>query len=208
MRLRYEDPPSVGPLRQGEILGDVFEHRVTYAAIGPARPSIGVNPISHPLVVVLNNVCDLQEDFKARAEEDKRGTESGVKAEAVVDDVPTADRDEKAEEPQRYVPYVHLCCLVGAEQLLRRPSISRGELDKLRKFARVRFHYFPGAAVGDGGSLPEVFVDFMKTFALPTPSLYEGMTAGGVRRIAVVPAIWVHDLVQRYHAFHSRVGLP
>jgi hypothetical protein len=78
----------------------------------------------------------------------------------------------------------------------------------MRKSEILRYHYFPRAAVGEGHDLPEAYVDFKKGFAVSTESLYDGVRAGGVRRIAVVPPVHLHDLVQRYHAFHSRVGLP
>ena len=209
MLLNYEDPPSVGPLRQGEILRDVFEHRVTYAAIAPARPIVPADSIRHALVVVLNNVCYLQWDFKARAEEDEWATESGVEAEEVgrEAEVQTSDREEEPEENQSLVPYIHLCELVQGEKLLRRPSMNAGELKKMRELGRERYYCLPAAPVGEGDALPEFFIDFKKTFAMATPSLYEGIRAGGVERIAVVPPVYLQDLIQRYHAFHSRVGL-
>jgi hypothetical protein len=50
-------------------------------------------------------------------------------------------------------------------------------------------------------------MDFRKVLAVPTGFLYEGIRGGGVQRLAVVPAFHIHDIVHRYHGYHSRVAL-
>ena len=53
-----------------------------------------------------------------------------------------------------------------------------------------------------------LFLDFKKSMTLPASNLYEGIRNGELRRGAVIPPIYVHDLVQRFYSFMSRVGLP
>jgi hypothetical protein len=87
----------------------------------------------------------------------------------------------------------------------------------LKPFRRIkqnqdeRYHHFPEAPIGerDGGAgFPNLYLDFKKTLALPTLQLYEGIRDGGVTRRAVVPPIFLHDLVHRFFGYLSRVALP
>ncbi|GAG14521.1 unnamed protein product, partial [marine sediment metagenome] len=58
------------------------------------------------------------------------------------------------------------------------------------------------------GELSDLYLDFQKAIALPCSGLYEALRQNGIKRVAVVPAIYVHDLMQRFYGFWSRVGLP
>lgn len=68
---KYEDPPNSGPIRQGEILSNIWELR-------PAHPtgeiekeaSISVDSLVHPHLLVLTQDCDLIYDYKARFEKE------------------------------------------------------------------------------------------------------------------------------------------
>src|SRR5437870_1279779 len=65
------------PLRQGEILSDVVQFQLKTSALdeipvkGDAPP---FDRVEHPLVVVISQDCDLDQDFKYR-EQGKKGKE-------------------------------------------------------------------------------------------------------------------------------------
>jgi hypothetical protein len=56
--------------------------------------------------------------------------------------------------------------------------------------------------------MPELYIDFKRVFGVFTAELYDGITNGGVIRKAVVPSIYLHDLMHRFFGFLSRVGVP
>ena len=81
---------------------------------------------------------------------------------------------------------------------------------RIRQNQDERYHRFEAAPVGEPpvNQLPDLYLDFRKTMALPTGTLYEGLGSGKVMRLAVVPPVFVHDLMHRFYAYLSRIGLP
>lgn len=81
---------------------------------------------------------------------------------------------------------------------------------RIRQNQDVRYHKLPAAGIGnpDVTKLPDLYLDFKRTISLPTGYLYGGISGGTVERIAVIPAVYRHDLMQRLFGFLSRVGLP
>lgn len=57
-------------------------------------------------------------------------------------------------------------------------------------------------------ALPELVLDFKKPLTLSTAMVYEGLRLRKVRRFGVVPPVYLHDLIQRFYGFLSRVALP
>ncbi len=202
MALRYQKIPVTEPLVQGEIL----ENLVGSAADG--FPMI----VPHPLVVVMNNVCDLRWDSEAREAERDIGTVAGMIDAGAEEGVATTDREGEAEEHPSLVPQVFICDLIYPNNLKQRMGYNAKEykrnLERIQKSNDARFHYLAPADIEGGGSLAELVMDFKKTFAVPTLSIYEGIGTGQITRRAIVPAIYLHDLIQRYHSYLSRVGLP
>lgn len=58
------------------------------------------------------------------------------------------------------------------------------------------------------GELPALVADFKKFLAFSVPGLYLAIQAGHIDRVALVPPVYVHDLMHRFFGFLSRVGLP
>ena len=202
MALRYENPPVAGPLVQGEILENLVE--------GMAG---GFPPVAGPrLVVVMNNVCDLQGDSEAREAEPDIGTVAGAIGARAEEGDATTDRVEEAEEPHSIVPHLFMCDLIYPEKVKRRMGYNekafKKNLERIRNSNEARFHCLAPAGIEGGGSLEELVIDFKKTFTVPTASIYEGIRARQITRRAIVPAIYLHDLIQRLHSYLSRVGLP
>lgn len=203
MPLVYDLPPTSGPLRQGEILADIWEHRPLQAPIAIDQDDpFEFRPIQHPLMVVMTAVCDLEWDYNARfAHEtaEQHGT-AGVVAH---------DQPEVADNDPRLVPHVLLCELY--EQNNIRVLIRGSELWKrIRQNQDERYHHLGPGFIGDPpvGQFPDLYLDFKKTIALSTQSLYSESGSVQVPRKAIVPPVYVHDLIQRFYGFLSRVGVP
>ena len=209
MPLRYQVAPSIGdPLVQGELLSGVYELRPIHPASKPIIPIVVVNPIRHSRVIVLTNICDLEQDHKARKADEVLATEADDSQQVESDE--TADTEEPKENVH-YVPYVFLVGLVQRDAMLERSDVRSKVLERIEKSQDKRFHYLPAAPVGPDEAnlqLPDLYVDFKKALALPTEMLYKAVESGAVGRVAVVPDLYMLDLVQRQHSYLSRVGLP
>lgn len=191
----YNAAPDYGPLLQGEFLADIYEHRPLYPPmVAPEGIEIDYHPIHHPLMVVMNPACDLDWDFKTRFP----GTEA----------IQERDLSESDNLPP-LVPHVLLCDAYEYSQV--RPRFSGTDLwRRVQENQNERYHHFQAAPIGNPqtGELPDIYLDFKKTIALPFSGLYEALRQNGIKRIATVPAIYVHDLMHRFYGFWSRVGLP
>lgn len=191
---RYDVAPNCGPFLQGELIADIYEHRPLYPPIAaPEGTQIDYRPIHHRLMVVMNPICDLDWDFKARFP----GGQLKEIDLAEVDDLPPL------------VPHILLCDAYERAQI---QSHLTGEdlWRRIRGNQVERYHYFPATPIGEPqvAELPDLYFDFKKTIALSCAGLYEALRRNGIKRIAIVPPIYVHDLMHRFYGFWSRVGLP
>lgn len=194
--MMYELPPSGGPVRQGEILGPLWEHRAEYPPRKiPWGQSVRVRSVMRDLVVVLTPDCDLEWDY------DMRFLELG-------------GSDRGGNDPESHpqaVSQVLVCQLYDREQI--RPRF-KGEGDlwsRITENQDERYHRFPSAAIENALHpmyLHELFLDFKKATAVACDTLYQGVLGGDVERIAVVPPYYVHDLIHRFYGFLSRIALP
>ncbi len=191
MPFSYEPPPDSGPLRQGEILANVWEHRASHHASAPDddRDAV-VHSFLHPRVIVMTADCDLDQDFNVRFS------------------------DGRLEEPlevfkrdygdSALLPHLLLCDLYDESEI--RSKIARGSevWRRILQNQNERYHHLNGGVWW----LPNLYLDFKKTLAIPTESTYLALGAAGTRRLAVVPPVYIHDLMHRFFGFLSRVGLP
>ncbi|MGB7621019.1 MAG: hypothetical protein WBN92_01600 [Terriglobia bacterium] len=56
--------------------------------------------------------------------------------------------------------------------------------------------------------IPDLFISFKKFMSIPAQHLYDGILEGGIKRMALIPDRYVHDLMHRFYSFLSRVGTP
>ncbi len=83
---------------------------------------------------------------------------------------------------------------------------TQGSQSRIEKNQEERYHALP---IGTDAPLNQaLFIDFKKVFGLRTSSLYAAIGIDGVRRIAMLPPVYLHDLVHRFFSFQSRVALP
>ena len=192
---KYTEPPTSGPIRQGEILANVWELR-------PAHPtaeveegvSVRVDPIIHPRLVVLMQDCDLNSDFKARLE-----------IQVTEQSDPGSDRDHPST-----LPHILLCELYEQDEIKTRMPPGREMRKRISQNQDERYHMINSAPIGDGGlgALPDLYLDFKKVVSLPTAKLYEAITSSKITRVAIIPSIHLQDLIHRFFGFHSRVAVP
>jgi hypothetical protein len=153
---------------------------------------VRVQAIRHDRMVVLTQDCDLLQDFNLRS----------------ADGFTLDDLADVADNP-RSVPSVALCDMF--DEIKSRIASGSAIFNAVKKNQNERYHTFAEAPVGSGeeelGVLPALYLDFRKTVALPTPFLYEAVRAAGVSRLAVVPPFHIHDLIHRFHGYHSRVAV-
>jgi hypothetical protein len=182
-------PPSDGALRQGELLQDVWWHRPLWPASSiPDGTSIDVEPVHHPLVVIIHQDCDLERDYDLR-----------IRA--------RAEGREPLDESGRLVPQI-LCCDAFTEDEVR-VRASGLKFARLKDNQVERFHYLPAAPSGSTGTtVRESYLDFRGVFSVFTEGLYEAIEQGSVRRVGIVPPVYLQDLTHRVYGFLSRVALP
>ncbi|HEV8573566.1 MAG TPA: hypothetical protein VGR43_02555 [Dehalococcoidia bacterium] len=108
------------------------------------------------------------------------------------------------------VPHVLLCeAYVEADA---RGRVQESKLWKLLQQNRdERYHHFPSALIGEeegATRFEDVYVDFKKLLAIPTTQMYEGIKSGALLRIAWIPPVYRHDLIQRFYSYLARVAVP
>lgn len=184
------DAPQIGPLRQGEIIGPVWLHRADAPAkaLGQDTP-VPLISSAHARMVVLHAECDLEQDFTQRDTNNGRPTQQAVDS--------------------RLLPEVLLCDVFQATEIRDRTPPGSTDFRRVQQNQNERFHRLPQAAVADtGSSLPELFLDFKCTYMEPPSSLYVAILSGDIRRLAIVPSLYLQDLMHRFFGFQSRIGLP
>lgn len=191
MALTYDPSPSSGELRQGEIVGEVWEHRPTLAAGQSVEGAVGqIQSSHHARMMVMTQDCDLAQDYTVRS---KKGS------------IPDGLADES--DPG-VLPHI-LLCDVFAEGEIKLSVAGIEAWRRIKQNQNERYHALQAGQIkGTQDSLPELFLDFKKTFGFPTNRLYQGLSKGAVSRVAVVPPIFLHDLLHRFYTFLSRVALP
>jgi hypothetical protein len=194
MGLIYQSPRGSEPLRQGEILGPLWDHQAAAPPIElPRGQSVAIGSSPHPLRVILSPDCDLLWDFEARF--------------AVLD--PEHDEELPFEQHPDSVAHVLVCDLFSHAQMRPRFKGQRGTWRRVDQNQDERYHRLDAAPVADSGLvLHHLYLDFKKVTAVPTSALYEGILLGDVKRLALIPDVWVHDLIHRFYGFLSRVAIP
>lgn len=186
---RYE-APAPHALRQGEILGPVWTHRIPRPA--HRLPDGDTHPVEseeHPLMIVLHADCDLERDYE------QRDSSSG--------------QLRPEQKPMGVLPGVILCDLFFDADIRPRLAPGREEHRRASQNQNERFHHLSPAGIEGGGEgLPDLYLDFKRTLIEPPEAIYGAIISGGIHRVAIVPPPYLQDLTHRFFGFHSRVGLP
>ena len=204
MPLILDPGPAAGPFRQGEILSSVWEHRAIPVEPPDVEPpdndsaTVELHAVQHPFLVAMSPDCDLDQDFAARFPDDYDGF------------VDEGHEQKFREQSNRYLlTHVILCDAFEEAEITVRIAAGKDIWKRVKTNQDQRYHHLGPAPVGEHGPELDVYLDFKRVFALPLESLYEAVQgAGEVERLAVIPSVYLHDLIQRFYAFQSRVGLP
>jgi len=151
----------------------------------------------------MSALCDLEWDYKARFGEGTTTDLTDAATEA-------SGRLSTEHDHPRLIPHVLLCEVYEEANIHNRPSLNASLWNRIAQNQDERYHHLKPAPVGEPAvrDLPDLYLDFKKAFALPTEALYMGIDAGSARRVAVVPPVYIHDLMHRFYGFLSRVGIP
>ncbi|NQE35189.1 hypothetical protein [Microcoleus asticus] len=176
-------------LRQGEILTNVTQYNVDPAALSSEQPdiSLSVNQITHPYAIVVTQDCDLDWDYKARAEKEQ-------------------------SKPDKFLNSVILCEISKAEEVRKSGNnMNRKEWELVSTQRHERFYFLEKIDVDyelQQQGLPELTVDFKRVFAIEAATLYYQLNNGMTLRRAILCSPYLEHFSRRYYSFHGRVALP
>ncbi len=172
-------------LRQGEILSNVVRIRLDLATLG--TEAMGIITVTHELAVVLTQDCDLAQDFTVRL---------------------------AGRESDKNLPNILFCNVAKADDLRGTPQTTGINSEMWKRISQNkddRYHFLQ--AVDDSCDarqvgLPEMGVDFKRTFSLPTDELYRRLELGEAKRRCVLGSPYLEHFSSRFAYFLSRVALP
>jgi len=185
---------KINRVRRGNInrisQGDIFKDVEFIEYIAEKEGIIEISKIKFPLVVVLTQDCDLDEDFKFRWGRPKKETQDKVLFSVLV-------------APLYNIEHVYLG--KHLEELgLKMQQINKKETPgkKLRQNQTPRYHYleFPT----DIPIIPSV-IDFKHYFSVNVKYLKK---IKKTNFICNVPPLYREDISHRFASFLSRIGLP
>lgn len=179
-----------GPIRQGEILSNVLQHKINTESIG--HPELTeVDQVIHVLAIVLSQDCDLEQDFTAR----QRLSEAGAFADPL---------------DERLLPNILLCFLATEGSILATLPAGTTIRNRFWQNKEDRYQFLRGVEPNQdaqNAGIPGLGIDFRRYFTVPTDELYRQLDFSCVRRCRLAPQYLEH-LSCRFANFLSRVGLP
>ena len=174
---------------QGEILLDIREFRPSDdASVAVAGQEVTFSSVVHPRAIVITPDCDLLTDYSTR----------------------NNPPEDKNQRQSRLLDHIQLCEVFSEGEIRHNPPFNAALWKRIRGNQDERYHTFPTVSKTDSHSAghPEYFLDFKRMFTVQTEFLYKLLDSGKAQRLGIVPSVWIHQLIQRYFAFHSRVGVP
>lgn len=181
-------------LWQGEVLEDVPQTKVAPDFLSATSPEIaqsGTNPSiqiefeEHPLVIVLSQDCDLEQDYK------KRNAQKFLLHNVLLADVFQAK--------------------ILQEKLHAEEGTGSNEWRKIKENHTPRFQFLnsvPSDQDASGEGLPALAIDFRRYFTIRTDELYERLKLLLTSTRCRLQTPYAEHLVHRFHSYHSRVPLP
>ncbi len=174
---------------QGEILLDIREFRPpkdAYALDTDERATF--SSVVYPRVIVITPDCDLLSDYSTRKN----------------------PPSNKRQRQGRLLYHIQLCDVFAEAEIRSDRNLNSNLWSRVRGNQDERYHTLPSVDErnSEDANHPAYFLDFKRMFTMPTELLYSLLDSEKEQRLGVVPPVWIHQLIQRYFAFHSRVGVP
>lgn len=197
MPLVFQESVSDQLLRQGEILLDIYEHRVLLPC-DELDEDADADILSehHPRLIVMSQDCDLSRDFESREPERCLRDPGQIR--------------ERRDNAYKYAMSHILVCEVMLEQEIRERIPNTGYLTKIQKNELDRYHRIGPAPLAnhEHEGNHDFYLDFRRTFSLATDQLYQSVLDIPERRFGVIPTPYLQNLTHRYFGFLARVALP
>jgi hypothetical protein len=174
----YEASRSGGALRHCEILSTIVQPRPRF---DEQQQEFVIDLLTHPLVVVFSQDCDLDLDLKTRRE---RGDGT--------------------------LPNVLFCELVTAAELRGDKKMNSTLWSQISKNVHPRYQFLERVLPekdAEAQGLPELGIDFKRHFTIPTAEVYRQLGGSVKRRCKLVGPFALH-LSSRFFYFLSRIALP
>jgi len=182
-----------GRLWQGEILSPLPQSKLALTSLPQTNvsseagnaPTVTVEFDEHPLVIVLSQDCDLEQDFKARTSDNR----------VVLFNVLLCDVHQSEE-------------LHG--KLKAEENKNSNEWRKIRENLDQRFHFLRGIAIdedAEGIGFQNLAIDFRRYFSIPTDELYERLKLKMTLKRCRLQTPYAEHLANRFHSFQMRVPL-
>jgi hypothetical protein len=168
-------------LRQGEILTNFIQYELDVDKLRGQQP-FEVLQITHPIVVVLSQDCDLDQDYTRR----------------------------QKDKTDNLLASVLFCAVaVNDEDFRRCINLGTKEWKKVVENREPRLHYLRAVPQADdiaNEGLSDLIVDFRQYFSLPTEEAY--FCAGAARRRCRLETPYAEHLSHRFFSHMARVALP
>lgn len=181
--MKYQRSPADQPLRQCEILTDLYVHSLSLDSVPPGSETL-VLPTHHPYAIILSQDCDLEQDYRTRF------------GQRVKDD--------------KLLPTIIFCEVTTAESLFQRGGIDARIWERIKKNKDERYQFIEAVpaehdALAQG--LPELGIDFKRYFTLATAEVYERLKYQARRR-TIMNSPYLEHLSTRFCYFQMRIALP
>lgn len=178
----YLPSPSGTPLRQCEILSDLYVSRLALESVAPGSAT-QVVPIHHPFAIILSQDCDLDIDYKARF------------GDSVIED--------------KLLPSVLFCEVTTADNLRSGNGINSELWRRIVKNNDERYQYLRSITAEQDAltqGLPALGADFKRYFTVPTDEVYEQLKHRAKRR-CLMESPYLEHLSNRFCHFQMRVAV-
>jgi hypothetical protein len=168
-------------LRQGEVLTSFIRYELDVEKLRERQP-IEVFQVTHPIVVVLSQDCDLEQDFTRR---------------------------QKGKSDNLLASVLFCSVAMNDDEFRHGTGLGTKEWKKVVENREPRLHYLRAVPQADDAlneGLPDLIVDFRQYFSLPTEEAY--FCAQAARRRCRLDTPYAEHLSQRFFSHMGRVALP
>ena len=185
--------PTTRPdrLRQGEVLSNLREPRLQLPSSNPEQAeALQVDWFVHRRSLLMTADCDLVGDYRAR------------------DQAPSENKRAEARRLARQLEYVTCCPLYAEDEMRTGSGFDSDVWKRVRQNENERYHVIKLPTLEGFEHLPDVYLDFNRTFLLPVEYAYSVIQRPDVLREGPIPPPWCQQVVQRWSSYQGRVCVP